>query len=600
MKLLNRLSIRARLYFGTGFSLVLLTVIGLTGFWALRTTNITIKVLVEDKVQTLNKMDELRLRVGNVRRAEKDIIINFNNSVEVEALRSVWKKEVEALRKEAADLASQNTTDNDLAGGLKQVAEALKAYESGLNPILEQVERAQIDGSAAGAYADRQKQFMEAADKGLSDLAKVAAQAMQNAEQEVQSDIQRQIGLMAALLIVALAVLIPLTVFSVRSLAGAITQARDLAERIALGDLSNDVSSDSSDEVGQLVNAMGTMQQSLRDLVRQVLQATESIATASTEIASGNNDLSHRTEQTAANLQKTSSSMEDLTHNVQQSAESSRQASALASSASNVAEQGGQVVSRVVSTMEEIRVASRKIGDITGVIDGIAFQTNILALNAAVEAARAGEQGRGFAVVAGEVRSLAQRAAQAAREIKSLIGASETKVEMGAELVEQAGSTMKDVVVSVQKVAQIVADITHAASDQSTGISDVNQAVGQLDQVTQQNAALVEESAAAAQSLRAQAQQLEQLVRRFRLNADGEPAVSVARPEPSSTTSAACRASPKPVAAPAQTPVGKAVIASPRARPLAVSNTQAPRASSAPNPAPAKPGAGGEDDWETF
>ncbi|MBV8620161.1 MAG: MCP four helix bundle domain-containing protein [Curvibacter sp.] len=594
MNFLNRLSIRARLYFGTGFSLVLLTVIGLTGFWALNSTQATLKTLLEQKVQVLTSLDALRLQAADVRRSEKDIIINFNNSVEVGNLREAWKKQLGSLGAATTALAQQNSADAALAEPLKQVSAALKEYETGLTPILEQVERAQIDGAAAGAYADRLKKHMETADQGLSTLSTQATEAMQAAQAQMQSDINRQIGLMVGLLVIALVVLIPLTVLSVRGLAHAITQARDLAERIAQGDLSNEVSSDATDELGQLVSAMGSMQQSLRDLVRQVLQATESIATASTEIASGNNDLSQRTEQTAANLQKTSSSMEDLTLNVQQSAESSRQASSLASSASSVAQEGGQVVSKVVSTMEEIRSASRKIGDITGVIDGIAFQTNILALNAAVEAARAGEQGRGFAVVAGEVRSLAQRAAQAAREIKSLIGASEAKVESGAELVQQAGTTMSDVVVSVQRVAQIVADITHAASDQSTGIGDVNQAIAQLDQVTQQNAALVEESAAAAQSLQGQAEQLEHLVRRFRLDQGGAATARPAPARPAMTTTPAPMARPLPAAARSK-PLAKA--ASTPTLPL----KKVANAASNPAPAATPPAAANNnDDWETF
>ncbi|MDD0816027.1 methyl-accepting chemotaxis protein [Curvibacter sp. HBC28] len=592
MNLLNRLSIRNRLYFGTGFSLLLLTIIGLTGFWALHSTDRTLKILLDQKVQALTTLDELRLQAADVRRSEKDIIISFNNSVEVASLRENWTKQLNGLLGATQTFGAQHSDETELTEALKKVQASLKEYQAGLTPILEQVERAQIDGAAAGAYADRQKKHIEAADQGLSGLVREAREAMQSSQEAMQQDINRQIALMVALLVVALVVLIPLTVFSVRGLAGAITQARDLAERIAQGDLSNEVSSQSTDELGQLVSAMGQMQQSLRDLVKQVLQATESIATASTEIASGNNDLSHRTEQTAANLQKTSSSMESLTHNVQQSAESSRQASSLASSASEVAEQGGQVVSRVVSTMEDIRGASRKIGDITGVIDGIAFQTNILALNAAVEAARAGEQGRGFAVVAGEVRSLAQRAAQAAREIKTLIGASEAQVESGAALVQQAGATMNEVVVSVQRVAQIVADITHAASDQSSGISEVNQAVAQLDQVTQQNAALVEESAAAAQSLQSQAEQLEQLVRRFRLGAgdlQALPRRSAAGPV----------SMPAPRAVPAPQRAATGASALPKVK--ATASLQAPSGSTRAAPAAAlAAGAGREDDWETF
>jgi methyl-accepting chemotaxis protein len=251
--------------------------------------------------------------------------------------------------------------------------------------------------------------------------------------------------------------------------------------------------------------------------IAQVRASADAIGTASVQIASGNQDLSGRTEQTASNLQQTASSMEELTGTVNQTAESARTANQLAASASEVAQRGGTVVSQVVSTMDDISAASRKIADIIGTIDGIAFQTNILALNAAVEAARAGEQGRGFAVVAGEVRSLAQRSAAAAREIKSLIGASVEKVESGSKLVADAGSTMNEIVASVQRVSDIIGEISHAAAEQSAGIGQVNGAVSQLDQMTQQNAALVEQSTAAAESLKEQAQKLSEVVGRFSL-----------------------------------------------------------------------------------
>jgi methyl-accepting chemotaxis protein len=261
------------------------------------------------------------------------------------------------------------------------------------------------------------------------------------------------------------------------------------------------------------------MQASLRRLVGEVRSSTDSITTASAEIATGNHDLSVRTEQTASNLQQAASSMEQLTGTVKQSADSARQANQMASSAAEVAARGGSVVSQVVTTMNEINASSKKISDIIGVIDGIAFQTNILALNAAVEAARAGEQGRGFAVVASEVRSLAQRSAQAAKEIKGLIGASVDRVEAGSRLVADAGKTMSEIVGSVQRVSDIIGEITAASSEQSDGIGSVNAAVTQLDQMTQQNSALVEESAAAAESLKDQAVRLSQAVGAFRLEA---------------------------------------------------------------------------------
>ena len=268
---------------------------------------------------------------------------------------------------------------------------------------------------------------------------------------------------------------------------------------------------------GSVLDALAAMIASLRITVSQVRHTTESIATASGQIAAGNHDLSARTEQTASNLQQTAASMEELTGTVAQTAGSAAKANELASSASSAAAKGGQVVDQVVSTMADINVSSKRIGDIIGVIDGIAFQTNILALNAAVEAARAGEQGRGFAVVATEVRSLAKRSADAAKEIKALIGASVERVESGSALVTQAGATMKDIVLSVRHVSDIIGEITNAASQQSTGIGQVNGAVAHLDQMTQQNAALVEESAAAAESLKEQAKRLSEVVEVFRL-----------------------------------------------------------------------------------
>jgi methyl-accepting chemotaxis protein len=261
------------------------------------------------------------------------------------------------------------------------------------------------------------------------------------------------------------------------------------------------------------------MNECLQQIVGNVRQGTESIAAASAEIASGNMDLSTRTEQQAASLQQTAHSIKDLTNNVRQNADNARQADTLVRSASEVAKQGGDVVSQVVQTMGSIDASSKKIGDIIGVIDGIAFQTNILALSAAVEAARAGEQGRGFAVVASEVRSLAQRSAQAAKEIKSLIGASVDKVESGSRLVADAGATMNEIVGSVQRVSDIIGEITAASSEQSDGIGQINGSVIQLDQMTQQNAALVEESAAAAESLKEQARRLSEAVSVFRLSA---------------------------------------------------------------------------------
>ncbi|MBB1076337.1 HAMP domain-containing protein [Rhodoferax sp. 4810] len=296
-----------------------------------------------------------------------------------------------------------------------------------------------------------------------------------------------------------------------------LNDAMALAHRVADGDLTTRATVVMDDEVGELIDAMHSMQASLTRVVSQVRSSADGVATASTQIAQGDVDLSARTESQASALEQTSASMEELSGQVSQNADHAQQANQLAQSASHVAEQGGAVVAQVVDTMRSINEASSKISDIISVIDGIAFQTNILALNAAVEAARAGEQGRGFAVVASEVRSLAGRSAEAAKEIKTLIGTSVERVAQGSALVDQAGSTMQEVVTSIKRVTDIMADISAASREQSHGVAQVGEAVKQMDQVTQQNAALVEEMAAAASSLKAQAQELVQTVAVFKL-----------------------------------------------------------------------------------
>ena len=311
-----------------------------------------------------------------------------------------------------------------------------------------------------------------------------------------------------------------------------LAQANDLAAKIAAGDLSEQDAVTRGDEFGDLLRSQYAMSESLGRMVHQVRQSTDSIAIASAEIATGNHDLSARTEQTSSNLQQTAAAMEEFTSTIAQSASSARQASTLAASATGVAERGGTVVTQVVSTMEDINHSSKKISDIIGVIDGIAFQTNILALNAAVEAARAGEQGRGFAVVASEVRSLAQRSAEAAKEVKALISDSVAKVEVGSGQVAQAGATMQEIVSGIQRVADIVDEIASASREQSMGLGQINQAVAHLDGVTQQNAALVEETSAASSALQEQARNLAHLAATFRLQQGSEmrraaPAVSV-------------------------------------------------------------------------
>ena len=334
-------------------------------------------------------------------------------------------------------------------------------------------------------------------------------------------------------------------------------RALGIAQTVASGDLTSQIHSDTTDEMGQLLQALKAMNDNLATTVGTVRSGTDTIATAALEVASGSLDLSTRTEQQASSLEETASSMEQLTSTTKQNAENARQANALARSASEVAARGGQVIDQVTGTMNEINASSSRIADIIGVIDGIAFQTNILALNAAVEAARAGEDGRGFAVVASEVRNLAQRSASAAREIKELIDASTVKVASGSELVNTASQTMREIVSSVQRVTDIMAEISSASAEQTAGIEQINQAVMQMDAVTQQNAALVEQSAAASESMQEQAAALAQAVAVFRLASDGSASVSIPRP---------ARAPARP-AAPREA-TGKNAIALP-AKPLA-------------------------------
>ena len=420
---------------------------------------------------------------------------------------------------------------------------------------------------AASAYQNQVKDLLSHQRKAIDDtaLAIDAANDRSNMLLMILAALMVGIGSVAAW-------------FISRSITVPLRSAVDIASTVANGDLTTHFAGETKkDEIGDLMTALKTMNDSLRNVVSQVQVGTSTIATASNEIAAGNMDLSQRTEEQASSLEETASSMEELTSTVRQNAENAKQANQLAQAASDVAERGGTIVSQVVDTMGNINTSSRKIVDIIGVIDGIAFQTNILALNAAVEAARAGEQGRGFAVVASEVRNLAQRSAGAAKEIKELIGNSVEQVDIGAKLVQQAGSTMDDVVASVRRVTDIMGEITSASSEQSIGIDQVNTAITQMDHVTQQNAALVEQAAAAAASMQEQAARLSDVAASFKLGND-----VVARP--------VLAAPPKPRASLA--PVRNA-------RPA-----PAPRLASRPAPAKAsasKPATvGGDKDWEEF
>lgn len=452
-------------------------------------------------------------------------VIGSMDEIKVKAVRTDLAKQLAGIKQVVGAMAAAGT-DAGLGAAVADLNKQIDKYAGQADSSIEIAAGDPVTGIAS----------MQAADATFTTVAKtmglIVARAEAASEASIAASRQRSRTSNVILAVVGLlvaGVAVCLSWLMQRKIVAELARAAGLAHEVASGNLNLDASSARQDEVGDLMRALGSMTAQLNQSISTVLDSSESIRLASVEIANGNQDLSSRTEQTATNLQRAAASTDQLTGTVRQSADSARQATQLASSATEVAVRGGAVVAQVVSTMEEINTSARKISDIIGVIDGIAFQTNILALNAAVEAARAGEQGRGFAVVASEVRSLAGRSAEAAKEIKSLIGVSVEKVDSGSRLVADAGKTMTEIVNSVHRVSDIIGEISAASSEQSTGISQVNTAVMELDQMTQQNAALVEQSAAAAESLREQAQRLAQLVSTFRL-ADASRGLRMERP----------------------------------------------------------------------
>ena len=427
-------------------------------------------------------------------------------------------KEVSELQKQVEpllDSADEKATFASMVAARKRYLAArdaiLKLKKDGMTE--------EADALLEQTFTPAGKEYLEA----LHTLLDLQRKRIDSNAQQIEADYQANRQTMLALGALVLALGAASAWYLTRGITRPLCRAVEIAAAVANKDLRSEIVVTSNDETGRLLQALKSMNEGLTAVVQEVRSSTGSISSASSEIAAGNMDLSARTEQQASSLEETAASMEELTSTVKQNADNARQANQLAQQASQVAQRGGEVVAQVVDTMDAIHNSARQVADIIAVIDGIAFQTNILALNAAVEAARAGEQGRGFAVVATEVRSLAQRSAAAAREIKQLIEASVQQVDAGSALVAQAGMTMGDVVDSIQRVTDIVGEISSASAEQSAGIEQVNQAIGQMDQVTQQNAALVEESAAAASALHDRADALSAVVSVFQL-AEYKPA----------------------------------------------------------------------------
>ncbi|WP_127997133.1 methyl-accepting chemotaxis protein [Piscinibacter defluvii] len=514
--LLRGFSIRTRMLGAIVVVLVLLGLVGGAGIAGMLRIERVAQHFADNTVTEAQQLGQLRSALGDLRRFEKDMVINYEQPGEVQRYQQRWTEaHARALGLIDKMLEGEEDQDNPL---LRKLRPELEAYAQAAQPVIRQLVQGGFDNATAGnRLLGRAKESARGAEKLLEELSQSLDAESRESRTEADAAQRHTLLLFGAALALAILVVVPLTLLNMVSICRPMEAARRFAEQVSGGDLTGRLEPRGRDEATRLQQSLLAMQDSLRSLVGQVRHSTDSIATAGSEIASGSQDLSGRTEQAASSLQQTASSIEQLTGTVRHSADSAAQANQLAASAAEVAQRGGSVVSQVVSTMDEINASSRKISDIIGTIDGIAFQTNILALNAAVEAARAGEQGRGFAVVAGEVRSLAQRSAEAAREIKALIGASVQKVDTGSRLVADAGSTMHEIVASVQRVSDIIGEISAASSEQSQGIGQVNGAVSQLDQMTQQNAALVEQSAAAAESLKDQAARLAGVVAGFRL-----------------------------------------------------------------------------------
>jgi methyl-accepting chemotaxis protein len=563
MQILKNMSIAAKLAAAFAVMLALLTALALFAFSRLQVVQAESRNISTNWLPSVSTLGALSIDVAEFR-------IGVLQSVA--ASTAEQSQTADRNRAEAAKSANEaiavyvklisSPEEQKLFDGFSA---AWTQYQAHAAKIAENMRNGQIDEARQLQAGDGRQAYLRSA-AAMDELVKLNNQGAADSAAHAE-DVYGSAALwliIVSLVAGGLAVLMALTL--IRAITRPLARAVDAADRVAGGDLSLKIEFEGKDETARLLEAMQRMQTALAGTVAAVREGAESVATASAQIAQGNSDLSARTEEQASSLEETSATMEELSSTVRQNADNAQQANQLAQSASSVAKSGGQVVGEVVSTMRGIEDSSKRISDIIATIDGIAFQTNILALNAAVEAARAGEQGRGFAVVAGEVRSLAQRSAEAAKEIKSLISDSVERVQSGTQLVDRAGQTMNDIVNSVQRVADIVGEISSASVEQSAGIAQVGEAVTQLDKATQQNAALVEESAAASESLKHQAARLLSSVASFKLDAShGARQVQTNAPAPKPRPAAAGAGAARKPAARAPAPARTAPAAAPAA-----------------------------------
>jgi methyl-accepting chemotaxis protein-1 (serine sensor receptor) len=587
--MLDKFKISTRLFILTASLSALMLLVGLLGLTGINRSNDALRSVYENRTVALGQIAE----VNAINLQNRLAVVNsvaFPDPAEITKYYSEFESNRERIAKvwDGYMATSMTTEETQLAKRL--VEDRRNLVQDGLQPAFVALRANDIEG-AKKLIVEKIRPLYAKVHEGVNALIKLQ---LDEAKREYDDGVSRYqtlrafaVGSMVAGLLIA--VLLGLSL--ARGISRSLGLAVSTAEAISQGDLSRQIPIHGNDEVSLLLHAMKEMQDGLVKVVTNVRRGSEGVSTGSSEIASGNSDLSARTESQASALEQTAASMEELSSTVKQNAESARLANQLATSASTVAVQGGEVVAKVVSTMQGINASSRKIADIISVIDGIAFQTNILALNAAVEAARAGEQGRGFAVVASEVRSLAGRSAEAAREIKSLISASVERVEQGTLLVDQAGTTMSEVVDSIRRVTDIMGEISAASHEQSMGVQQVGEAVSQMDQATQQNAALVEEMAAAASSLNSQANELVRTVSAFKLS-EGDFGAGLSRVNVRASVVG------KPKGAERRASAGAGV--KPRATPTRPPAPVAVVATKAPAPAPVAKAAASDDEWETF